>query len=640
MRRNQAVSASFLLLVLVSSVSLLLLLSTDTVAVVEAAAKKQQQHNQNQIPVTESTAATTTTAINDYDGDDDDDDVIEVNPNYNNDLPGADANDDSGESGSDDDNESDGEEKEDCVSAKKSISKALKKTRKKKGLFKKAEKVVDFCKKNQRLIGIVIVTVAFRREIWTFFLKKISYQKLTFTDGLKLIIFVEVIRRLQAGRGFPFSNSGGGTPSSAFLAFLMRSNPILGLLLSTFTPQSSSNYNPAFVPKIDQHYAFERLNEFYVKDGMALQKSIQSKPEKAGLIWPDSPSSRMHMKSSSKTDASKNSSSNSLNSGTVVVIDWTSLSSSLPNLDVLRDQVSFLMSEYRRMAQQQEQQPHNRTETETTTTTTTTTTNLEVVVLLESPGGEVGAYGLAASQLLRLRNAPGIKLTICVDKIAASGGYMLACTASDGQLLAAPFALVGSIGVIGQIFNVQDLLENWGIKPLVFRGGKDKVPVGLVGEITDEGKMKTQEMINATHRAFRRHVLGCRPVLSDHTEVIGNGDVWLAMDGIGLGLVDQIKSSDEYIGEKVENGHRVLKMLRLVKKPGAFGTTSTYLTTSVAEDNICQHDQNYLTSIMIPSSLINLRAAKTWMEKVLVGTFGSRTIPWKMSSSSALAQSP
>ena len=185
---------------------------------------------------------------------------------------------------------------------------------------------------------------------------------------------------------------------------------------------------------------------------------------------------------------------------------------------------------------------------------------------------------------------------------------MLACTASKGQLIAAPFALVGSIGVIGSILNVQDLLKNWGIQPLVFRGGKDKAPVGLIGEITSGGKAKTQEMIDATHRAFRQHVLDCRPNLAPHIKTIGDGDVWLASDAQDLGLVDQIKTSDEYIGEKVEKGHRVLKMLRLIKQTGAFGTTSTYATASLvpsSEDDPQKFSSG--TVVNIPSFNINTK---------------------------------
>lgn len=74
-----------------------------------------------------------------------------------------------------------------------------------------------------------------------------------------------------------------------------------------------------------------------------------------------------------------------------------------------------------------------------------------MLLRLESPGGVVHGYGLAASQLQRLRQA-GVRLTVAVDKVAASGGYMMACVAD--RIVAAPFAIIGSIGVVAQILTL------------------------------------------------------------------------------------------------------------------------------------------------------------------------------------------
>mmetsp|Transcript_58340 Transcript_58340/g.142658 ORF Transcript_58340/g.142658 Transcript_58340/m.142658 type:complete len:639 (+) Transcript_58340:69-1985(+) len=593
-RLGHGTSLSFLLFWLISASFLLTTATTTKTANVVEAAKIENGQPSPQKP-----AATDVTATADVEIDDEND-ILEVNPGYNE----EDDNDNSSDGESDEDidediSEDEEEEKNDEVdSTKKSISKALKKTRGKKMKMKLSKSVVvSFLNKNKAPLTAVVVLFAFRKELSAFVSKKIASRKVTIRDIVKLIIFVEFMRRVQSAKSSGDDSEKG--ISSALLSILMRSNPLLGLVLSIFGLTSiSESYNPALVPKIDQHYAFERMNEMYIKDGMALEKSIQSKPEKDGLVWPGSPSSHKTPSKSKNETARKTSSSplssssttTSDNESIVVVVDWTGLSSSLPNLKILRDQVSFLLSEYRKLAHLQ--QP-----------------KLEVVLLLESPGGQVSAYGLAASQLLRLRQAEGITLTICVDTVAASGGYMLACTASEGQLIAAPFALVGSIGVIGQILNVQDLLKNWGIQPLVFRGGKDKAPIGLIGEITSGGKAKTQEMIDATHRAFRKHVLDCRPDLATHIETIGDGDVWLASDAQDLGLVDQIKTSDEYVGEKVEKGHRVLKMLRLIKHTGAFGTRSTYATASLvpsAEDDDRQRSVSG-TVVNIPSFNLNTK---------------------------------
>jgi len=122
---------------------------------------------------------------------------------------------------------------------------------------------------------------------------------------------------------------------------------------------------------------------------------------------------------------------------------------------------------------------------------------------------------------------------------------MIACTSSPGRLFAAPFAVVGSIGVIGQSVNIHKTLQGWGIEPLVFRGGRDKAPVGLIGEITKEGVAKVQDMVDKTHTAFKRHVVDARPILKSRIDDIATGDVWLGYDALDVGLVDRLVTSDE-----------------------------------------------------------------------------------------------
>lgn len=117
---------------------------------------------------------------------------------------------------------------------------------------------------------------------------------------------------------------------------------------------------------------------------------------------------------------------------------------------------------------------------------------------------------------------------------------MMACTSSPGRLYAAPLAVLGSIGVVGQAVNIQKTLEGWGVQPLVFRGGRDKSPVGLLGEITEEGLAKVQDMVDDTHRAFQRHVVEARPVVAANIEHLATGDTWLGYDAIKVGLIDQI----------------------------------------------------------------------------------------------------
>ena len=166
----------------------------------------------------------------------------------------------------------------------------------------------------------------------------------------------------------------------------------------------------------------------------------------------------------------------------------------------------------------------------------------EVVVKVESPGGMVHSYGLAAAQLLRIRDR-GIALTICVDKMAASGGYLMACTGS--RILAAPFAIVGSIGVLAQVPNFHKLLKKNNIDYEEITAGEFKRTISVLGEITEKGRHKFQEKIESTHTLFKDFVSTYRPKLQ--IEKVATGDYWYGRQAIELGLVDELMSSDDYI---------------------------------------------------------------------------------------------
>ena len=165
-----------------------------------------------------------------------------------------------------------------------------------------------------------------------------------------------------------------------------------------------------------------------------------------------------------------------------------------------------------------------------------------VVVRLESPGGAVHGYGLAAAQLVRLRDA-GFNLTICVDKVAASGGYMMACIANE--IVSAPFAVVGSIGVVAQVPNFNRLLKEHHVDFELYTAGQFKRTVTMFGENTEEGKAKFEEELQQTHVLFKHFIEKYRPQLN--VEKVATGEHWYGQDAKGLNLVDQLKTSDEYI---------------------------------------------------------------------------------------------
>lgn len=165
-----------------------------------------------------------------------------------------------------------------------------------------------------------------------------------------------------------------------------------------------------------------------------------------------------------------------------------------------------------------------------------------VIVRLESPGGMVHGYGLAAAQLARLRDA-GFNLTICVDKVAASGGYMMACLAHE--IIAAPFAVVGSIGVVAQMPNFHKLLKQHNIDFDVYTAGEYKRTVTVFGENTDEDRAKFESELQQTHVLFKHFVEKYRPQLQ--VAEVATGEHWYGEDAIKLNLVDKLETSDAYL---------------------------------------------------------------------------------------------
>ena len=176
----------------------------------------------------------------------------------------------------------------------------------------------------------------------------------------------------------------------------------------------------------------------------------------------------------------------------------------------------------------------------------------KVVLILESPGGTVSGYGLAASELNRIKNK-GIKLVVIVDKVAASGGYMMASIAS--QIIAAPFAIIGSVGVASQMPNFNQLLKDKGIDYEQITSGKYKRTVTMFGKNTDEGCQKLQLELEEIHSQFKSLIKKQRPNID--IEKISTGEYWLAEKAKELKLVDDLMTSDEYLMNINESGNNI-----------------------------------------------------------------------------------
>ena len=179
----------------------------------------------------------------------------------------------------------------------------------------------------------------------------------------------------------------------------------------------------------------------------------------------------------------------------------------------------------------------------------------EVLLRLESPGGVVHGYGFAASQLLRLKKS-NIKLTVAIDKVAASGGYLMASCAQ--KIIASPFAIVGSIGVIAQLPNFNKILKKYDIDYEEHTAGEYKRTLTLFGENTKKGREKFQEDLSMIHEQFKNHIQENRKNMN--IKEVATGEFWLASSAIDKNLVDKLQLAEDFIIEAIKKNKKVIKL--------------------------------------------------------------------------------
>jgi serine protease SohB len=185
----------------------------------------------------------------------------------------------------------------------------------------------------------------------------------------------------------------------------------------------------------------------------------------------------------------------------------------------------------------------------------------EVVVRLENYGGVVHEHGLGASQLARIRDR-NIRLTVSVDKVAASGGYLMACVAN--RIVAAPFAILGSIGVIAQLPNFNRLLDNHGVDVEQITAGEYKRNVTMFGKNTDADRAKLKEQLEDVHTLFKAAVGTYRPNLD--LQKVATGEHWYGTRALELGLADELKTSDALLAERLAD-RDLYSVTYKIKKP-------------------------------------------------------------------------
>ena len=205
-----------------------------------------------------------------------------------------------------------------------------------------------------------------------------------------------------------------------------------------------------------------------------------------------------------------------------------------------------------------------------------TTPPEEVLVRVESTGGYVHSYGFAASQLLRIREA-GIRLTVAVDRVAASGGYMMAAVAD--RILAAPFAVIGSIGVAAELPNLHRFLQKHDIDYEVMTAGKHKRTLTIFGENTDEHREKMQTEMDDTHSLFQDFVAEYRTQAD--VPAVATGETWYGARALDLNLIDEVKTSDQHIMEACKGDKEVFEITWVIpRRP--FQDVAVKLSSSIS----------------------------------------------------------
>ena len=271
------------------------------------------------------------------------------------------------------------------------------------------------------------------------------------------------------------------------------------------------------------HIEITKLNQQYEQVSEAMMLAVLDKSEQKAMLKQRQKEKKKQAKASKKeakknaVQAQDNAVAEQKNRVFVIKFDGNISASAVTNL---REEISAVLSQ--------------------------ATSDDEVVIKLESAGGMVHSYGLASSQLDRLRKE-NIPLTVCVDKVAASGGYMMACVAD--KILAAPFAIVGSIGVVAQMPNFNKLLKKHDVDFEVLTAGEHKRTLTVFGENTDKGRKKFIEDLEETHTLFKDYVAERRPQVA--MDKVATGEVWYGSRAQELALIDDVKTSDEYLMHRV-----------------------------------------------------------------------------------------
>jgi protease-4 len=168
-----------------------------------------------------------------------------------------------------------------------------------------------------------------------------------------------------------------------------------------------------------------------------------------------------------------------------------------------------------------------------------------IILRVDSPGGGVGPSQEIYREIMRIRTTSKRKVVTSMGSVAASGGYYIAC-ASD-LIVANPGTITGSIGVIMEFSNFEELLKKIGIKGVVLKSGEHKDIGSPFREMTPEEKRIMQGVLDNVHEQFIQAVADGRKLDRSKVAQIADGRIFTGEQAKNLGLVDQLGSLQDTI---------------------------------------------------------------------------------------------
>jgi protease-4 len=166
-----------------------------------------------------------------------------------------------------------------------------------------------------------------------------------------------------------------------------------------------------------------------------------------------------------------------------------------------------------------------------------------LVLRIDSPGGTVAASQAIAEKIKKFKEKTKKPVIVSMGDVAASGGYYISLYAD--KIIAHPGTTTGSIGVIALLFSIEELLENLGIKPEIFKAGKYKDLFRGLRPLSDEERALLQQYVDGFYEQFVQAVAEGRKLPVERVRELATGQPYTGAQAVQLGLIDQLGSLED-----------------------------------------------------------------------------------------------